>query len=77
MLQRLCLACVVIALAAMAMAGTASAHVPYDPSTQAGCITTGNPWAVGTDGDPFTPPYGPFDGAVVAAAAPSNICGSK
>ena len=76
-MRRLSLVFMVIVLVAMAMASTASAHIPYVPSHQVGCIITSDPWAVGADGNPLTPPFGPFDGAAVAAAAPSNTCGNK
>jgi len=76
-LQRMCLVFLLIVLALMATAGTAFAHIPYLPSTQSGCVYPSDPWAVGADLDPYTPPFGPFDGAAVADAAKSNICGSK
>lgn len=76
MLRRMCLALVVVGLGVVGSASSASAgEIPY-AGGQLGCVVTENPWGVGSDGDPLTPPFGPFDGAGVAAAAPNNTCGS-
>jgi hypothetical protein len=71
--------CLAIALVALGVVGTASSavagEVPYAGGQQ-GCIVTANPWAVGDDGDDLTPPFGPFDGAALSAAAPDHECGN-
>ena len=79
MWRRMCLA---FALTALGVVGTASSaaagEVPYsDSGGQLGCIVTQNPWSLGGDGDPLTPPFGPFNGAAVADAAPNNTCGNQ
>jgi hypothetical protein len=76
-LQRIGSFFVLVVLAFMVAAGAAWGHIPYIPSNQVGCVTDSDPWALGEDGNPFTPPFGPFDGAVVSAAAPNNTCGNK
>jgi hypothetical protein len=76
-LQRIGFFFVLVVLAFMAGPGAAWGHIPYLPSNQVGCITGSDPWALGEDGNPFTPPFGPFDGAVVAAAAQNNTCGNR
>jgi hypothetical protein len=76
-LQRIGLFLVLVALAFMVGAGAAWAHIPYIPSNQVGCVITSDPWALGEDGDPLTPPFGPFDGSLVAAGARNNTCGHK
>lgn len=76
MRRRTCLALVSIGLGLVASTSPATAgEVPY-AGGQLGCVVTENPWAVGSDGDPLTPPFGPFDGAAVAAAGPNNTCGT-
>ena len=77
MTRRLLLVLVVATLGVVGVASSAVAgEIPYS-GTQKGCIVTVNPWAVGEDGDPLTPPFGPFDGASVAQAAPTNTCGRR
>ena len=71
---------VVFALIALGVVGAATpasaGEIPY-AGGQKGCIVTVNPWSLGGDGDPLTPPFGPFDGASVAKAAPTNTCGHR
>lgn len=72
--------CVILALTAAGVVGTAlsaaAGEVPY-AGGEMGCIVSQNPWAEGEDGDPLTPPFGPFDGAALSSAAPVNSCGNK
>jgi hypothetical protein len=73
----MCLAIAVIALSVVGTASSAAAgEVPY-AGGQLGCVVTQNPWSLGGDGEPLTPPFGPFNGAAVAAAAPNNNCGNN
>lgn len=77
MVRRMCLALAVVGLSVVGTTSSAAAgEIPY-AGGQLGCVVTQNPWAVGSDGDPLTPPFGPFDGVAVAAAAPSNSCGNR
>jgi len=68
----------ILAMLGVAASGFAASagEIPYSGG-QMGCIVTQNPWAVGEDGDPLTPPFGPFDGAAVSTAAPNNTCGNR
>ena len=81
MFRRMCLAGAVASSIVGAATAAGAGEIPYaggpNNGGQVGCIVTENPWAVGADGDPLTPPFGPFDGAAVSAAAPSNTCGQK
>jgi hypothetical protein len=71
MSRRLSLTCTLFVLGGVAAAAPASAHIPPGAnSPQRGCITEADPWT-GTNPSGV----GPFDGALVAAAAPNNTCG--
>ena len=72
MLRRLSLTGTLFVLGGFAAAAPASAHIPLAPpgNPQRGCITEADPWT-GTNPSGV----GPFNGALVAAAAPNNTCG--
>jgi hypothetical protein len=72
MSRQLSLTCTLLVLGGLTAAAPASAHIPFGSpdNPQWGCITTSDPWT-GTNPSGV----GPFDGALVAAAAPNNTCG--
>ena len=64
----MCLAVLLIVLAAMATAGTAFAGIPGGPTTKHGCITFDSTiWN-------SEAPWGPADGQRLADAAKVNSC---